>query len=117
MDNIPKPIPRPCRRTGCVGKATKRHGYCDTHFKTDAGWRDRNKVHWRKRYGKNWEKLRKKVLERDEYLCQVSLKQGRYVVATEVDHIIPISKRCTHDESNLQSICEVEHKKKTARER
>lgn len=55
-------------------------------------------------YGTAWEKVRKLALERDRHLCQLCLKEGRYTVATHVDHIVPKAKGGTDDLANLQSL-------------
>ena len=46
--------------------------------------------------------LRKKIYERDGNKC-VNCKRSDIVLT--IDHIIPISKRGTNDESNLQTMC------------
>lgn len=75
-------------------------------------------------YGYQWEKLRKLVMERDKGLCQPSLREGRVVRATEVDHIVSKAKakrlgwsqaRIDHPD-NLQAISKEEHLKKTREE-
>ena len=66
-------------------------------------------------YGREWEKTRKRILERDNYLCQCRhcKADGRTTVATEVDHIKPKAKGGTDDDSNLQAINDLCHKRKT----
>lgn len=66
--------------------------------------------------GSNWDKARKRALERDKGLCQVCAKAGRVTLATEVDHINPRAKKGDHSLDNLQSICNQCHKRKTAEE-
>lgn len=76
-------------------------------------------------YGWKWKKLRSRILLRDRYLCQISLKAGLLVPATEVDHIV--SKAVwlrehgnldhVDDDSNLQAVSHAEHEKKTLAER
>jgi 5-methylcytosine-specific restriction enzyme A len=69
-------------------------------------------------YGREWEKLRAIVLERDCYLCQCRYcrADGRVTVATEVDHIVPKSKGGTDDPENLQAIAHDCHVRKTTEE-
>lgn len=67
-------------------------------------------------YGTQWDKLRKRILIRDKYLCQVCLKQGIPTPAKQVDHIIPKAQLGTDDTDNLQSICIPCHKAKTKAE-
>lgn len=58
-------------------------------------------------YGKDWDKLRKRILERDNYLCQCPDCLGgakRVKVATEVDHIKPKAQGGTDDPANLRAV-------------
>ena len=41
---------------------------------------------------RRWLRLRAKVLRRDSYMCQVSLRYGRHIEANTVHHIFPVSK-------------------------
>jgi len=50
------------------------------------------------------EELKKQVFERDDYVCQLKL-DGCSEKATEVDHIIPVSKGGVNNLENLQSAC------------
>ena len=59
-----------------------------------------------------WERVRRRVLRRDGYRCYVCGAEG----ASQVDHIIPVSRGGTDDESNLASICNACHAAKTSRE-
>jgi 5-methylcytosine-specific restriction enzyme A len=75
-------------------------------------------------YGAEWEKIRKVVMERDKGLCQPSLREGKVVRATEVDHIVSKAKarqmgwsdEQINDPRNLQAISHEKHLEKTARE-
>lgn len=106
---------RHCRKI----KSTGKDGLCDGCRSKFKGWDtyQRFKGSTVARYGKSWYKLRQRILERDNYLCQSCLMQGRYVTATDVDHIVPVAHGGTDDESNLQSLCHECHKVKTAKER
>lgn len=55
-------------------------------------------------------------MRRDNWLCQPCLKMSRLTIATEVDHIIPKALGGEDEYDNLQAICELCHKRKTARE-
>lgn len=76
-------------------------------------------------YGWAWKKLRAQILLRDRYICQVSLKHGVVVSATQVDHIVSKAEwfrrhgnldRVDHP-SNLQAICKEAHEAKSLLER
>jgi 5-methylcytosine-specific restriction protein A len=72
-------------------------------------------------YGSAWDKIRKRIMERDCGLCQACAKQGKVTIASAVDHIINKAKaaqmRWTPEqvdaESNLQAICDPCHLEKT----
>lgn len=63
----------------------------------------------------NWRKIAQRQL-RAFPLCASCEAKGKVVVATECDHIIPISKGGSHDLSNLQSLCSPCHALKTHNE-
>lgn len=63
-----------------------------------------------------WEKLRKRILQRDGYLCQSCLSAGRITPANEVDHIKPRVRGGTDAEDNLRSLCSPCHREKSRRE-
>lgn len=69
-----------------------------------------------KGYGWAWQKLRVQILRRDSGLCQSCLKAGRWVTATEVDHIKPKAQGGTDSQDNLMSLCIDCHKAKTAKD-
>lgn len=68
------------------------------------------------RGGRPWRRKRARVLERDAYLCQPCMAQGRLTLAAQVDHITPQAEGGTDEESNLQAICEPCHQAKTKAE-
>lgn len=67
-------------------------------------------------YGAEWERLRARILERDDGLCQPCLRAGRPTPGNQVDHVVPKSQGGTDDPANLQAICDACHREKTARE-
>jgi len=71
----------------------------------------------RKLTGRPWRRLREQILARDKYLCQHCRAAGRIREATEVDHILPLSKQGTDKPSNLQSLCGECHDRKSKTER
>ncbi|MGV8637612.1 HNH endonuclease, partial [Pseudomonas aeruginosa] len=56
------------------------------------------------RGGRPWRRKRERILKRDGYMCQCSECKGMKRIATEVDHIIPLSQGGTDDDSNLMAI-------------
>ena len=64
--------------------------------------------------GKKWKRVRRRVLERDNYRCQSC---GYYAKSPEIDHIRPIDRGgMPWDLSNLQTLCRACHVRKTAME-
>ena len=103
---MPRKPKRPCRMTGCPNLMDRKSCYCETHEKT----MQRHYDHFTRgydqheRYGNSWKKIRDRHLA-GHPLCEMCKEQGRYVLATLVHHILPISEGGTHDESNLMSLC------------
>ena len=61
-------------------------------------------------YGWAWQKLRKRILQRDKFLCQPCLKDhNRVTAAHAVDHIVAKANGGTDDPANLRAICEACH--------
>ena len=64
-----------------------------------------------------WDRLRKAILAR-EPLCRLCAKEGKNEKATQVDHILPISRGGRRfAEDNLQPLCAPCHSAKTNAER
>lgn len=61
------------------------------------------------RGGRPWRRKREAIALRDQYLCQIHLKQGKEVVIDLsqgiCDHIIPTAEGGSDDPDNLQWIC------------
>jgi 5-methylcytosine-specific restriction protein A len=62
------------------------------------------------RNGVNQE-LRKKILERDAYICSLCKIQDSQMGRMQVHHIVPISSNGTDDEMNLITVCKHCHSK------
>lgn len=87
---------------------------------------DRRKSRQERGYGAHWDKLRKQILERDQYICQCEdcKRLDRIRPATEVDHITSKAEWRINNGSiegvdnprNLQAINKECHKAKTAQE-
>jgi 5-methylcytosine-specific restriction enzyme A len=67
----------------------------------------------RPRSARPWRRIRKRVLIRDRWTCQ---QCARVDEAAEVDHIKPRCDGGTDDEENLQTLCTLCHRLKTAAE-
>lgn len=89
--------------------------YCPDH---DVPWRSarRPSIPKSRSTEGSWRNKRKRVLKRDNHQCRI-----RYVgicigIATEVDHIIPVTQGGTDEMENLQSACGPCHKAKSSDE-
>lgn len=73
-------------------------------------------------YDAAWVSATKRILKRDNYLCQECMRQGRLTPLKvrprdhAVDHITPKARGGTDDDDNLQSLCADCHSDKTATE-
>ena len=107
---------RICGHPGCGVLTDKAKCIKHTQAHKWADDKERGNRHQRG-YGVQWERIRKQVLMRDGYLCQVCKRAGKPRAANEVDHITPKAKGGTDDLNNLQAICGPCHKRKTAQEK
>lgn len=57
--------------------------------------------------GKRWERLRARVLKRDEYICREHRRYGKRVTATTVHHVWPREDcpQYEYESWNLASLC------------
>ena len=110
---MPDRPPRICRAPACRKGTTHKSGYCEEHQANQKSWSNRKGSG---RGGRPWRRLREQVMNRDNWVCQVCLENGRVTPATQVDHIIPKSRGGSDSPSNLRAICGPCHKVKTAQE-
>ena len=113
---MPTRVNTPCRHPGCAALVPYGERYCGAHKKLhpeevrSAGSRG---------YGRAWQRESKRFLSMPEHrLCELCLKEGRYVRASVVDHIVPHrgDEKLFWDISNWQGLCKSCHDKKTWRE-
>jgi 5-methylcytosine-specific restriction protein A len=65
------------------------------------------------RGGRPWRRKREAILLRDKYTCKAC---QIVTLDLEVDHIVNIARGGTDEEANLQALCVLCHKAKTADE-
>ena len=108
---MPRKSKRPCSHPGCPNLTDGK--YCEEHKPLHP---DRPSAESRG-YNSKWRKVRAAYL-RKHPLCVFCLRDGRYVQATVVDHIIPHRNRpeLMWDESNFQALCKPCHDRKTGNE-
>ena len=111
---MPRMPDHPCAHPGCPRLVPRGKKYCAENtaqhpeeIRSAAG----------RGYGSRWQKARKCYLEAHP-LCVECMKAGRYVKATDIDHIKahrgdPV---LFWDESNWQALCHRCHSEKTRRE-
>lgn len=114
-----KPL-SPCRETGCCAKAVPGYSYCEehlpAHIQPDRYDKERPTTTQRG-YGYRWQKYRLKYLAAHPF-CVMCLQEGKYVKATDVDHIKPHrgDPKLMWDPANLRSLCRFHHSVKTGLE-
>lgn len=113
---MPSKALRPCKHPGCAVLTRDASGYCETH-RTETRAYERYRGSARERgYNREWEKESKAFL-RLHPLCVECEREGKYMPAQVVDHIIPHrgNKALFWDKSNWQPLCKHHHDQKTAR--
>lgn len=101
----------PCRHPGCAELIPPGMKYCEQHKPLHP---EDRRSSARLGYGTAWQKARKRFLLTHP-LCVECLKEGQYVRATDVDHILPHRGNQTlfWDENNWQALCHRCHSRKT----
>jgi len=105
---------KPCTRQGCK-LTVRKQGECPKECPRPRREPDERPSPSARGYDARWRKIRMGILS-GEPLCRACEKQGRVTLATDVDHIIPLSRGGTNDPGNLQPLCHSCHSTKTARE-
>lgn len=116
---MPAAAKRPCRHVCCGKLVSDGTGYCPAHQsdRRVSKFADiRRGSRHERGYGSEWDKTRRRILERDKGLCQPCLMTGRVTLARQVDHKVPKAEGGTDDDANLQAICVECHKLKTQAE-
>jgi 5-methylcytosine-specific restriction protein A len=110
-----------CGYQYCHALAASGDRYCRKHKSRETGWGRTQAAKGsdtERGYGWQWRKLRLTILERDRHLCMNHLNNlGKFVPATEVDHIVNRAAGGSDEPSNLISTCSDCHRVKTERER
>ncbi|HGH5396612.1 putative prophage holin [Klebsiella pneumoniae] len=108
---------RRCTEPGCNKRV--KSGKCDEHKREVWRAQDARRGHRRARgYSAAWEKYRAQYLKRYP-LCVECQKQGLFVPAKIVDHIIPIDGGddvLFWPEWNHQALCQTHHNQKTTQQ-
>jgi 5-methylcytosine-specific restriction protein A len=101
MPHKPK---RPCGHSGCANLSDGY--YCERHrFEHHRDYNTfRRDPATNKKYGGAWRKIRARFIAANP-LCEGCKKLGRFVPATEVHHVKPLSEGGGHEWNNLMSLC------------
>lgn len=105
-----------CTTAGCGAISPNRK--CDACRVRRKPREARNNEAIRRRYRTSrWERLRKRVLERDNHLCQACARSGIVRTGNEIDHIKKAmdNLQLFWTEENLETLCKRCHSKKTQR--
>lgn len=113
-ESMPSRPNTPCRHPGCAALVPYGTKYCEKHRPLHP---EETRSAGSRGYGTAWNRARKRYLETHP-LCVECMKQGRYVKATDVDHIKPHRGDSVlfWDRSNWQSLCHRHHSIKTRNE-
>ncbi len=111
---MPTKPKRPCSMSGCGRLCENGEQYCREHKQVankhyNQFQRDPTS---NKRYGRTWKRIRDRFIKAHP-LCEECQKNGRFVAAEEVHHILPLSRGGGNDASNLMSLCKSCHSRIT----
>lgn len=110
-----------CAHKGCTEIAEEGSRFCKRHKGDAAAPSSRRETRSasasQRGYGYRWRKLRNWFIHAHPY-CAECLKRGRFVAATDVDHIVPHKgdPSLFWNVENLQALCHECHSRKTASE-
>lgn len=105
--------PKLCANAQCGELVPQGVRYCQDCSQTR--WKATNTPKSRSAEG-NWRKKRKRVLKRDSHHCRLNYVGICIGIATEVDHIIPVTQNGSDDMENLQAVCGPCHRAKSSDE-
>ena len=112
MTVMPRTPDHPCAHPGCPELVPRGKKYCEKH---KAMHPEEVRSAASRGYTAAWRKASKAFLRDVHPLCRECLKEGRYVKATVVDHIVPHrgDPNLFWDRNNWQGLCKRCHDKKT----
>ena len=112
---MPYKAMKPCGYPCCPALTDRQ--YCPEHQKLVSSHYNRYERDpaSKKRYGYQWQKIRALFLAVHP-LCAECLVRGSATPASEVHHILPLSRGGTNDEANLAALCKPCHSAISARD-
>ena len=114
---MPRKPKVPCQHPGCPELVEPGMKYCEKHKPLHPAEIRPEQGATARGYGYAWQKASKRFLAAHP-LCEECKRQGRYVKATDVDHIKAHrgNRKLFWDQNNWEALCHSCHSKKTARE-
>lgn len=96
---------RPCRQLYCPRKAVDKSGYCEKH--KPKGYLRQGTAPKQGGYDAAHRRIRLTAFSRDNGLCQLCLKAGRYTEATIAHHIQDVigHPELKYNLDNIMSVC------------
>ena len=110
---MPAAAPRPCTHPGCGVLVRDGSGRCSRHPKP--AW-SKKPTAAKRVTGRKLQRLRAELFARRP-LCAECQRQGRVILATQRDHIVPLEEGGQDHEDNVQGLCAPCHDTKSAAER
>ena len=109
---MPRKPNRPCSYPGCPRLVPAGQTYCPEHMKQMNQNYERygRDPATRKRYGKQWRRIRSIYIKAHPY-CEECYRKGIMTPVEEVHHIKPLSEGGTNDPGNLMSLSKSCHSK------
>lgn len=105
---MPRRPKRPCSYPGCPRLTAGR--FCEEHEKLEARRYERYErdPNTKKKYGREWQKIRKRYVEMHPF-CEQCYEHGVLIPVDEVHHKEPLAEGGTNDFENLISLCQPCH--------
>lgn len=110
---MPARAPKFCANAECGNLVPAGQRYCP---ECEQPWKTSQSTPSSRSADAKWRKTQRFVLKRDNHRCRIHYVDTCIGVATEVDHIIPVSQGGTDHPSNLQAACRPCHLAKSSDE-
>ena len=109
---MPSAAPKPCTAPGCGKLVRDGSGRCEAHARP--AW-SKPATATKRVTGRELQRRRARLFTSNP-LCVHCQQAGRVTLATQRDHIIPLSEGGADDDSNVQALCEACHEVKSKAE-
>jgi 5-methylcytosine-specific restriction protein A len=106
--------PKLCSEPTCGELVPAGQRYCGTHERSR--WPTGKNIPKSRSADAKWKRTRKFVLSRDGHRCRIAFVGICIGLASEADHIIPVTRGGTDHPSNLQAACRPCHLAKSSDE-